>query len=75
MTSCAAATAPIRSRATQATTCSGAAEGDRLVVHPDSTYTIIQQGADTLVDFGAGDSVVLVGVQLGSMSDGWVVIG
>ncbi|MBC7306360.1 MAG: hypothetical protein H5T80_05415 [Dietzia sp.] len=51
------------------------AEGDRLIIHPDLTYTLLQQGADTLIDFGGGDSVVLAGVQLASLQDGWLLAG
>lgn len=47
-----------------------AAEGDRVRVEFGS-YTISKVGADTVVDFGAGRQLVLVGV--GTFDPGWIV--
>jgi serralysin len=47
-------------------------EGDRVNVLAGSSYTTYQSGADTIVDMGAGDRIVLVGVQLSSLPAGWV---
>lgn len=37
-------------------------EGDRIQFEAPATYTINQQGADTIIDLGGGDQVILVGV-------------
>jgi hypothetical protein len=34
-----------------------------------------QQGADTIIDMGNGDRVILVGVQLASLPAGWIFLG
>jgi Ca2+-binding RTX toxin-like protein len=49
------------------------AEGDRVLVFTGQTYTVSQQGADTVVDLGGGTQMVLVGVQQSSLTDGWIV--
>ncbi len=50
-------------------------EGDRLILDGSPTYTVSQVGADTLVDLGHGDQVVLVGVTYASLSAGWILGG
>ena len=52
-----------------------AAEGDRVMLDPGTTYTTSQVGADTVVDMGNGDQVILVGVQLSSLPNGWIFTG
>jgi len=52
-----------------------ASEGDRVMLDPGTTYTLNQVGADTVVDMGAGDQVVLVGVQLSTLPNGWIFLG
>ncbi|ACG79065.1 hypothetical protein PHZ_c2656 [Phenylobacterium zucineum HLK1] len=49
-----------------------AAEGDRVNVLAGTSYTLRQEGADTIVDMGGDDRVVLVGVQLSSLPPGWI---
>lgn len=49
------------------------AEGDRVLIFTGQTYTVSQQGADTVVDLGGGTQMVLVGVQQASLTDGWIV--
>jgi serralysin len=49
-----------------------AAEGDRVVLDPGRSYTVSQVGADTVVDIGNGDQVILVGVQLSTLPTDWV---
>jgi hypothetical protein len=39
---------------------------------PGTTYTTSQVGADTVVDMGAGDQLVLQNVQLNSLPAGWI---
>jgi Ca2+-binding RTX toxin-like protein len=49
-----------------------AAEGDRVYLLPGTVYTLAQQGADTVIDMGGGNQMVLVGVQLSSLPAGWI---
>jgi Ca2+-binding RTX toxin-like protein len=48
------------------------AEGDRVMLDPGATYTLAQVGADTVVDMGAGNQMILVGVQLSTLPAGWI---
>ena len=51
-------------------------EGDRVMLDPGTTYTVSQVGADTVIDMGApGQQMILVGVQLSSLSAGWIFTG
>jgi hypothetical protein len=52
-----------------------AAEGDRVMQDPGTSFAVRQQGADTIVDMGHGDEVILVGVQLASLPNGWIFLG
>jgi Ca2+-binding RTX toxin-like protein len=52
-----------------------AAEGDRVMLDPGTAYTVRQVGADTVVDMGSGDQLILVGVQLSSLPAGWIFLG
>ena len=47
-------------------------EGDRVAVDAGGSYTLSQVGADTVIDFGAGDQMVLVGVTLSTLPPGWI---
>lgn len=49
-----------------------AAEGDRVILDGAPAYTLRQSGADTIVDLGAGDQLVLVGVSQASLPPGWI---
>ena len=49
-----------------------AAEGDRVNLLPGTAYTLSQQGADTLIDMGGGHQMVLVGVTLSGLPNGWI---
>lgn len=50
-----------------------AAEGDRVKLEtPGVAYTVSQVGADTVVELGYSAKLVLVGVQLASLPDGWL---
>ena len=46
---------------------------------PGTTYTLSQVGADTVIDMGASGSaanqMILVGVQLSTLKDGWIFEG
>jgi Ca2+-binding RTX toxin-like protein len=47
-------------------------EGDRVMLDPGTTYTVSQVGADTVIDLGAGNQMVLVGVTFNSLTPGWI---
>ena len=51
------------------------AEGDRVRLEPGSTWAASQVGADTVVDVTGGGKVILLGVQLASLTDGWIFVG
>ena len=51
------------------------AEGDRVMLDPGTTYTVSQQGADTVIDMGGGNQMILVGVQLSTLTAGWIFEG
>ena len=36
---------------------------------------VSQSGSDVVVDMGGGDRVVLVGVSMASLTDGWIFVG
>lgn len=48
------------------------AHGDRVVVNEGATWTASQQGGDVVVDLTGGGKVILVGVQMSSLTDGWI---
>ena len=50
-------------------------EGDRVQVDPGTIYTVSQVGADTIVDMGAGSQLILVGVQMSTLTPGWIFGG
>ena len=39
---------------------------------PGTTYTLSQSGADTVVDMGGGDELILKKVQLSTLAPGWI---
>jgi len=52
------------------------AQGDRVMLDPGTTYTLAQVGADTVIDMGApGHQMILAGVQLASLTPGWIFVG
>lgn len=51
-----------------------AAEGDRLRVEAVSSPTLRQEGDDVVVDLGAAGRIVLEGVQLPSLPEGWMLL-
>lgn len=48
------------------------AEGDRIQLDPGNTFTVAQAGADTVITLGGVDRVVLVGVQVTSLTGDWI---
>jgi hypothetical protein len=53
------------------------AEGDRVVVDAGLTFSTTQSGADVHVDLtsGGGGELVLQGVTLANLTDGWISQG
>ena len=51
------------------------AQGDHIQLDAGTTYTLSQVGADTIIDMGGGNEVILSGVQLSSHHDGWLSVG
>jgi Ca2+-binding RTX toxin-like protein len=51
------------------------AEGDRLVLDYGTAYSVFQSGADTIVSMSGGGQVVLAGVALASLGEGWIAVG
>jgi hypothetical protein len=50
-------------------------EGDRVLLLSGTTYTVSQVGADTVLQLGGGARMVLQGVQMSSLTDGWITVG
>jgi Ca2+-binding RTX toxin-like protein len=48
------------------------AEGDRVQLDPGTTFTLRQVGADTVIDMGGGNQMILVGVQLSTLTGSWI---
>ena len=48
------------------------AEGDRIRLDPGASYTFAQVGADVVVTLWGGGQVVLAGVSLSTLGDGWI---
>lgn len=48
------------------------AEGDRVQVDPGTTYTVSQVGADAVINMTGGGQMVLVGVQMSSLTGSWI---
>jgi serralysin len=51
------------------------AEGDRVELDPGTAYTVSQAGADTLIDMGGGNQMILVGVQLSTLTGDSIFLG
>ncbi len=52
-----------------------AGEGDRVMLDPGTTYGVSQVGADTVIDMGGGNQMILVGVQMSTLTPGWIFLG
>jgi Ca2+-binding RTX toxin-like protein len=50
-------------------------EGDRVMLDPGTTFTLRQDGADTVIDMGGGNQMILVGVQLSTLTGNWIFEG
>jgi serralysin len=51
------------------------AEGDRVQLDPGTTFTVSQVGDDTVIDMGAGNQMILVGVQMSTLPPGTIFLG
>jgi serralysin len=51
------------------------AEGDRVMLDPGTTYSVGQIGSDTVIDMGAGNRMILVGVQMSTLTGNWIFLG
>ncbi|TAJ69656.1 MAG: hypothetical protein EPO51_21385 [Phenylobacterium sp.] len=48
------------------------AQGDRVQLDPGTQYTVSQSGADTVINMTGGGQMILVGVQMSSLTPGWI---
>ena len=48
------------------------AKGDHVALDPGTVYTVSQVGADTVIDMTGGGQMILVGVQLSTLHNGWI---
>lgn len=48
------------------------AQGDRVQLDPGTQYTVSQLGGDTVVNMTGGGQMILVGVQISTLTDGWI---
>lgn len=50
------------------------AEGDRVLLETGTVFSLAQEGGDTVVIMGGGaDRLILVGVELSGLGEGWIV--
>jgi Ca2+-binding RTX toxin-like protein len=49
-----------------------AAEGDKVQLDAGTTYTLIQANADTVIDLGNGEEMVLKNVTFANLPSGWI---
>ena len=45
------------------------------MLDPGTTFTVSQVGADTVIDMGSGNQLILVGVQAASLPSGTIFLG
>jgi Ca2+-binding RTX toxin-like protein len=50
-----------------------AAKGDHVMIDAGAAYTVSQVGADTVIDLGHGDEMILVGVHTADLPTGWIL--
>ena len=48
------------------------AQGDRVQLDPGTQFTVSQSGADTAIDMAGGGQMILVGVQMTTLTPGWI---
>jgi serralysin len=47
-------------------------QGDHVLLDPGTAYTVSQQGADVVIAMDGGAQMVLVGVQMSSLTGDWI---
>jgi serralysin len=47
-------------------------EGDRVQLDPGTVFTVSQSGADTVINMTGGGQMILVGIQLSTLSGSWI---
>ena len=47
-------------------------QGDRVLLIPGTQYTLVQAGADTVINMTGGGQLTLVGVQMSSLTGSWI---
>ena len=47
-------------------------QGDRVQVDPGTQFTVAQVGSDTVINMTGGGQMILVGVAMSSLTDGWI---
>jgi len=52
-----------------------ATQGDRVMLDAGAVFTVRQSGADTVIDLGGADQVILVGVSMSTLTSGSVFVG
>lgn len=50
-------------------------QGDRVFLDFGTTYTTSQVASDTVIDMSGGGQMILVGVQLSTLTPGWIFVG
>jgi Ca2+-binding RTX toxin-like protein len=51
------------------------AQGDKVMLDPGTTFTVSQVGADTVIDMGGANRMILVGVQMSTLPPGTIFLG
>ena len=51
------------------------AEGDHVLLDPGTTFAVHQVGADTVIDMGGANQMILVGVSMSSLTGNWISTG
>jgi Ca2+-binding RTX toxin-like protein len=50
------------------------ADGDRVLLDPGTSYTVAQVDSDTVISMNGGGQVILVGVQMSTLTGDWISV-
>jgi Ca2+-binding RTX toxin-like protein len=50
-------------------------QGDRVIIEAGTTYSVLQSGADVVINMSGGAQMILTGVSLASLGAGWIISG
>lgn len=50
-------------------------DGDRVLLGPGGPYAVAQVGGDTVITLTGGDQMILQGVQMSTLPEGWILAG